>query len=477
MSAPAVFCRLQCLFLALALVAAPAQAARPKAGSGAKPSMRKVAPVVAPEPTPMATRCSDDDQLRLKREPATGPEAQMAQTDPRSYLIQVAETAVQRSRQVGVAQLLAQSAQEELRDAELAHLPQAQLQLSGFQVGSITQGVSGSQGLEARASLQLSGPLWDWGQRRQLVEWRRQLAEAAQSVRQGQAEQIALQAVSLSLDRSRYTLQVQVYGQYMRKMACLVEALEAITQFDKGRASELIQAQKQQQQAELALVSTRDFLRTIETRLTRLVGDPLPPPASLSAVLARVPELAQLQKDLLLAPDVNAANAQALAAQRFAESVSAGQKPQLGWQAGGNIARGNGHNADWSGGVQVIIPLYRAGDAPQREAALRRADAVNLQRDETLDAKHWRLTEIHDAANNALDRARRTTELLRASQQLRAATLQQWQQLGRRSLFDVMGAEADYYSLRVAQVNALYDAQQAVALMGSMGRGVTALLR
>jgi outer membrane protein TolC len=52
------------------------------------------------------------------------------------------------------------------------------------------------------------------------------------------------------------------------------------------------------------------------------------------------------------------------------------------------------------------------------------------------------------------------------------ATLQQWQQLGRRSLFDVMGAEADYYSLRVAHVNALFDGQQAVALLWSMGRGV-----
>ena len=67
-------------------------------------------------------------------------------------------------------------------------------------------------------------------------------------------------------------------------------------------------------------------------------------------------------------------------------------------------------------------------------------------------------------------------ETLTQSRFLRAH-VQQWQQLGRRSLFDVMGAEADYYSLRVAQINALYDAQQAVAVMGSMGRGVTALLR
>ncbi len=463
-----------CLLLALALSAAPLQAARPKT----KAPVRAKAPAAAvAEPAMPATRCGDDDHLRLKREPAAAADTAMAQTDPRAYLVQVAEAAMQRSRQVGVSQLLAQSAADELREAELAGLPQVQLSLSGFGVASTVRSVRQPDGAEARVALQAAGPVWDWGQRKQLVEWRRQLAEAAQAARQGQAEQIALQAVSLSLERSRFTLQLQVYGQYIRKMACLVEALETITELDRGRASELVQAQKQQQLAELALVATQDQLRSVETRLRRLLGDPLPPVASLSAVLARLPDLGQMQKELLAASDVTQANAQALAAQRLADSVNAGQKPQVSWLANANLARGNGDNREYTAGVQVSIPLFRATDAPQRDAARRRAEAANLQRDETLEAKHWRLSEVHDAAQNSLDRARRIAELLRASQQLRGATLQQWQQLGRRSLFDVMGAEADYYGLRVAQVNALYDAQQAVAMMGSMGKGVLELLR
>lgn len=461
-----------CLLLALALTAVPLQAAKPKAKAARKASTELPLPAAA-----AATRCGDDDQLRLKREPASAADTTLAQTDPRAYLIQLAEQAVQRSRQVGVSQLLAQSALDDVREAELAGLPQAWLNLSSSGVDATVKGQRQPSGVEGRAQLSLGGPLWDWGQRRQLLEWRRQLAEAAQAQRQGLAEQIALQAVALSLDRSRYTLQLQVYGQYIRKMACLVEALEAITELDRGRASELVQAQKQQQQAELALVATQDLLRTIETRLRRLLGEPLPPAASLSAVLARVPEFGQLQKELLEAPEVNQANAQALAAQRLADSVVAGHKPQLSWQANASLARGNGDNQDYGAGVQISIPLFRASDAPQRDAARRRAEAASLQRDETLDAKHWRLAELHDLASNSLERVRRVTELLRASQQLRSATLQQWQQLGRRSLFDVMGSEADYYGLRVQQINSLYDAQQAVALMGSMGRGVVALLR
>ncbi len=428
--------------------------------------------MVAPPPTAV-TRCGDDDAMRTAQ-PAV--EAPVANQDPRSYLIQLASTAQQRSRQVGVARLLEAAAQDEVREAEAGHLPQLLMNLSSGYAGSMSLGRGGPHGVQVGGSLQVTGTIYDWGQTKQLIEWRRQLAEVAAAGRGNSSEQIALQTVALSLDRSRYTLQAQVYGQYVRKMACLVEQLDAITQFDKGRASELVQAQKSQQQAELALASTREFLQSIETRLRRLVGDPLPPVGSLGAVLTRVPDLALLQRDLLAAPDVTQANAQALAASRLADSVAAGHKPRLSYLGSVNGSAGNGHNADGFAGVQLSIPLWRPQDGPQLSAARRRAEAANVQRDETIEAKSWRLQEVHDAAGQSLDRARRITELLRASQQLRSATLLQWQQLGRRSLFDVMGTEADYYSLRVAHVNALYDAQQAVALMGSMGRGVLTLL-
>jgi adhesin transport system outer membrane protein len=45
-------------------------------------------------------------------------------------------------------------------------------------------------------------------------------------------------------------------------------------------------------------------------------------------------------------------------------------------------------------------------------------------------------------------------QVLRDSEQVRNFTLQQWQQLGRRSLFDVMGAESEHYNLRISYINA-----------------------
>jgi adhesin transport system outer membrane protein len=55
---------------------------------------------------------------------------------------------------------------------------------------------------------------------------------------------------------------------------------------------------------------------------------------------------------------------------------------------------------------------------------------------------------------------------------VRTATFQQWSQLGKRSLFDVMAAEGDHFSLRVAYVNALYDGYQASAQLRSIGGGL-----
>jgi outer membrane protein, adhesin transport system len=463
------------LLLGLALAVGPADAQRAsKKKKPSAPAVMAAAPVSAPAPS----RCGATDEPAKPAAPVGDPAwVALAQGDPRAYLVQVAETAMQRSRGVNVAALLEAAARDDIRDAQAGGLPQAQLNLTSGWGGSQLNRVNQGSGVEGRASLQIGGPLWDWGRQQQLVEWRRQLSEAAAANRANAAEQVALQAVSLSLDRSRYALQAQVYGQYVRKMACLVEALQTITQLDPGRASELVQAQKNQQQADLALVGTQDLLRSTETRLRRFVGDPLPPVASLSAVLARLPELSVLQKDLLEAPDVNAATAQALAAQRQVAAAAAGQKPQVSWVGSANAAAGNGRRIDYLGGVQVNVPLWRPTDEPQLTAARRRAEAANVQRDDALDAKGWRLLDIHESAGSSLDRAQRITELLRASQTVRAATLQQWQQLGRRSLFDVMGAEADYYSLRVAHINAIYDAQQAVAVMGSMGRGVVSLLK
>ena len=66
--------------------------------------------------------------------------------------------------------------------------------------------------------------LYDGGRTDRLTDWRTQLAESARLGQLSQQEQIALNTVALALERSRYRQHVQVYGQHVRKMACLDRA-------------------------------------------------------------------------------------------------------------------------------------------------------------------------------------------------------------------------------------------------------------
>jgi hypothetical protein len=102
-----------------------------------------------------------------------------------------------------------------------------------------------------------------------------------------------------------------------------VDALSEVVAADRGRASELLQARKALQQAELARAGTESQRRQADIRLQRLVGErdfdarvlggallPLPPLDAVLAATEQAPEVAQLQR-------------QAQAASHFAQSVAA----------------------------------------------------------------------------------------------------------------------------------------------------------
>ena len=128
-------------------------------------------------------------------------------------------------------------------------------------------------------------------------------------------------------------------------------------------------------------------------------------------------------------------------------------------------------------GVSINIPLLDPGSAYATDSARKRAQAAELQREDALVSRRYRVAQVYEQTESAFDRAYRTAAVLRDSELVRNYTLQQWQQLGRRSLFDVMAAESDHYNLRIAYVNAMHDGQQLNAILLSLGRGITEWLR
>ena len=428
------------------------------------------ATVVAPAAPSASPKPSQSPVLALAQEPA-----------PRRQLQTLVQDAVLRSNGIGAARLLAEAADQDVEEARAAKKPMAAL------TGSVNPSLTGGSGpessalLQARAGVSLSQTWFDGGRGDRIVDWRRQQAEAARMGLLSTQEQIALTTISLAFERSRYRMQATIYGQQVRKMGCLVEALDTIVSADKGRTSELVQARKQLQQAELQQAQTASQARQVEAKLRRIVGDGLPGTEGMSTLLLVVPELPDVLAAAERSVEIGQLDANAAALREMARAVEASGKPQVGWSLGGSAALGTGassnRNASLSAGVTLSIPLMNAGIDHSIQAARKRAEAARLQRSEVLELRRQRIVEAHEQVMAAFDRLRRVGLVLRDSDRLRNFTLQQWQQLGRRSLFDVIGAENDHYNLRVQYVNALHDGQQTNATLLSLGTGLAGWLQ
>lgn len=412
---------------------------------------------------------------------ARAPEPAFAQPplmDPQLQLQTLAREAVRRSAQIGAVKLLVEAAQYDVDETRGAGLPQ--MTVNGM-VGPGTSrysNVDWNHGLYASASVNVSGLLYDGGRNKQLTQWRRELAGAAKFSLQTAREQVVLEAVSTAVERNRYRLQAQVFQQYVRKMGCLVDALEQIVSEDRGRASELVQARKTQAQAELQRDNALAISRQIEIRLRKLIGDQVPPSDGISSPLTLTQDVGEVLRLAEQNTELRQLRAQADASQRYAEAVDAGQKPQVNWvvsSTGSNTGDTKALTAQ--AGLSFSYSVLNGGSAKAAAAAAaKRADSARQQYDEYMNTRVARIAEVHDSAISSFDRAKRYVEVLKDSDRVRSYTFQQWSQLGRRSLFDVMSAEGDHFNLRIAYVNALHDGYQANAQLRSMGAGLTGWL-
>jgi adhesin transport system outer membrane protein len=442
---------------------------------------------LAPATALAEERCLDEDLLEAPGPESTEPLPPGA--DPHANLQVLVRDALERSQAVGAARLLADAAMLDVATAQAASRPQAGLSVGIGPGGSRNPGQNEAFGLDLRGKVVVSLRLFDGGRTEALLNWREQLGESARLGLLTAREQLAMTTISLALERSRYRQHVVLYGQYTRRMDCLVKGLETTARADLGHGSELVQARKVLQQVERLQARAQSQARQVEMRLRRLVGDGLPGSQGLDSLLLDVEPLQTLMTDVDRPSGVAPLNAEVAAARAYAIAVGAGGRPQVSWAFTGGVSASainsgphrhhhrNQTGGGFSLGLAVTVPLYVPGHAPAAGAAQRRAEAALLQREEALQARRWRVAELHEQTLASFDRARRLGSALRDSEQLRNVTLQQWQQRDRRSVFDVLGAEAEHYSLRIGYVNALHDGQQLNALLLSMGRGVTQWLQ
>ena len=427
------------------------------------------------------------DEEKLETLPSTAPPGAAVApppVEPRSQLQQLVGEALARSNGIGAARLLAEAAEQDVGEVLAGKQMQASVNAS---INPILQSARGgnSSGLQASAGISLSQTLYDGGRNDRLVDWRRQQAESARLGMLSAREQISLATTSMALERSRFRMQAVIYGQNVRKLGCLVQALETIVGADKGRTSELVQARKQLQQAELQQVQSQSQARQVEARLRRVAGDGLPGTDGMATLLLAVPELPAVLSAAERSVDISQLAANARALTEIARVVEAGNKPQVSWNVGGSAvlaanggaAQSSPRGATLSAGVTLSVPILNPAIGYSTQAARKRAAAADLQRADVLEQRRQRIVDVHEQATAAFDRLKRLGLVLRDSDRLRNFTLQQWQQMGRRSLFDVLAAETDHYNLRVQYANALHDGQQMNAMLLSLGTGLTAWLQ
>lgn len=424
---------------------------------------------------PAAARCVDEDR---PDSPVPGTPAALAAdaSAPRLGLQGMVQEAIRRSNAVGAARLLAEAAASDVEETRAASRLQASMSGTLGLAATSGQNTLSTSGGQAVFSVNVGAPLYDAGRNAELTGWRNSLSEAARLGQLSAQDQVAFQTVSLALERSRYRQQSRVYQQYARKMSCLVDALEQIVRADKGRASELVQARKTLQQAELSQSQAVSQVRQAETRLKRFIGDGMPGSEGMTSLLLDLPPLADVEAQAARANEIGQLDAQAQALDSYSRAVVAAQKPQVNWLLTGSKAVGGGNPGSVLAGISFNVPLLNSGAEHSVTSAKKRAEAARLQRADALEARKSRIAEVHEQAASSFDRARQVSAVVRDSDRVRNFTLQQWQQLGRRSLFDVMSAEGEHYNLRVAYVNALHDGQQASALLRSLGLGISAWL-
>ena len=410
--------------------------------------------------------------------PPHAPEAIAAAATPdeaRNQLASLAREALAQSAEVRGAQHGSRAARFDLDQTAAAAKPAVGLS-SGLGLNqSAPDGDLRSASRTGHLTLSVSAPLYDGGRLGALVRYRQGMADASELGVGSARERVVREAVVTVLERNRYTAQLAVQDRHVAKMACLVRMMEQVVELDRGRQSELVQARKGLRQAQLAREDSLTARRQAETRLQHLVGGPaILPWSDAGQPLQELPPLAQVIDEIGASPDVRQLRLQAEAMEAYARASRADMAPQVRWQVGAGQSRtGHADATHWNAGLTLNLTLADGGAARAgSDAAAERALASRRQEEALVGERVRTATALHDAASSARARAAQIVEVLRESEQVRLATYEQWARLGRRSLFDLISAEAEHVQLRLAEVNAWHDAWSAVAQLRSAGAGL-----
>lgn len=380
------------------------------------------------------------------------------------------QQAISQSPLLRQAQAEQLAAAADVREAEGQRWPQVDVGANsrGKSLGGNSSNINNSQAV----SVNMTTNLFDWGRTSNTIDSRKQLNSAAQQKYLASVETVASDVSSNLIELEKARRITVVSQQYVDRMSSLVGMLGEIVQIDRGRASELTQAKARLIEAEASRDAAAARARDIQIRLRKLIGDaPIQMPENGDWALSTA-DLTSLLAGLQNHPTLRQADAQANAAQRQADALRSGEKPQLNWVVSKSTAQDQlGREQGLQTMLTVSWPLFRGGSSSAaRDAAALRADAERQRKaQQQLDLEFETRTADQDA-RTLLARAELYRGLTKETDGVRKAFFEQWYHLGRRTLLDVLIAESDYNNNIVNEITTRFDGYQAI-VRGYSGAG------
>lgn len=378
----------------------------------------------------------------------------------REQLRWLAETAIARSPAVREAKAGQRAARYDLGEAKGALNPQVELSADS-RWSSGLEG-SGSRDLSGRPSYAVTGSmlLYDGGRTHSLIFSRTAAEQAATARNEGVMLSVTGEAVLVSIELSRLLAQTRAADDYLERIRWLVEMLSKIAAEDPGRQSELTQARSRVLQAQVARDSLAARVEQTRVVLKKYIGTTDRNLDELALVFLETPTLDALLATLKTHPQVLQAIFEADASDGQAKALGAAQKPQVSVVAS-RAPVSAGLSGDYAsyGGFRMTMTLYKGGsDVAAERAAIERAAGARERHEQVLLDRETAVRALHAIAMAQLQRARDYISLLRESEKVRSDFFIQWREVGRRSLFELLSAESEYYSLSISQLDTWFDA-------------------
>ncbi|MBK5143702.1 TolC family protein [Budviciaceae bacterium BWR-B9] len=324
--------------------------------------------------------------------------------------------------------------------------------------GSGSRNNNSSDISDTSGSVSVTTTVFDFGKTGSGIQSAEELSKSSLQTVKLTRNQIAYQTIEGLLTLDKFQKDIKVAKAYEKRMSDLVNMLSQITQTDKGRGSELVQARAKLLQAQTNVQQLESSWRDTQIMMTRLLGREVQLPENLvwdESNISSGSILASLDNH----PQIQRAKAEVQASLHKADAIKSSAYPNINWVVSKSTAKdSNGDEQSWYTGINVEWDLFTGGSASASQAAaVQRAQATQMQFETTVLELKYKIRSMIQVRDSAFERAKEYQALSSETDRVRTMFYEQWYYLGKRSLLDVLTAENDHFNNQISAINNEFD--------------------